>query len=539
MRHHPPCGRATARVLALLVAVLVGAVAPVAARADAFVPAGLLEGAAAHPDETVHVIVVGASGVTPGEIKNEKMKDARGNQYGKVRRDFDFIGAVAADLTGSELLLLAEAEGIRSITPDGRVREDALLPSVELWPLVVGADALWSLSLLMPGPQPPSIAVVDSGIANTRDFGDRVTDRVDFSSFKAGDSGSDPYGHGTLVAGIAASEWPTYRGVAPSAKLLSLRVMSADGRSVLSDVLEAAEWLYDNRVSKRIGVVNFSLRSTHPNFGFDDPLNIAVERLWHGGVVVVASAGNAGSEQMLYAPASSPFVITVGAAGINGTVSVADDAVAPWSSHGYTAEGFAKPELVAPGRYMTGPVPSASTLARAYPDRVVQPGYMWMSGTSFAAPVVAGAAAQILARHPSWSPDQVKGALMLTARPIAGPPRAAGVGEIDVRAAAAVANPPNPNEGLNSFVRVDATGAPYFDAADWNAHVAGGASWSSASWSSASWSSASWSSASWSSASWSSAAWSSASWSSASWSSASWSSASWSSASWSSAAPVE
>ena len=64
------------------------------------------------------------------------------------------------------------------------------------------------------------------------------------------------------------------------------------------------------------------------------------------------------------------------------------------------------------------PVPTASTIATALPDRIVAPGYMWMSGTSFAAPVVSGAAAQLLARHPDWTPDQVKGALMLTARSV-------------------------------------------------------------------------------------------------------------------------
>ena len=510
MRLPLPCGWSTARAFALGAAVLVAALAPSAARAAAFVPPGLLEGAAANPTATVHVIVVGARGVSPGEIKNEKMKDAKGNQYGNVRRDFDFIGAVAADLTGAELVALAKTEGIRSITPDARVKENALLPSVELWPLAIRADSLWPVSLLSSTPKPPAIAVVDSGIAAARDFGDRVTDRVDFSSFAYSDSGSDKYGHGTLVAGIAAGSWPTYRGVAPTAPLLSVRVLSGDGRSVLSDTLEAAEWIHDNRFSKRIGVVNFSIRSTTPNYSFHDPLNLAVEKLWHSGVVVVASAGNAGAEPMLYAPASSPFAITVGAAGINGTVSTADDAVPPWSSHGYTAEGFAKPDVVAPGRYMAGPVPAASTLARSFPERVVQPGYMWMSGTSFAAPVVAGAAAQILAHRPTWTPDQVKGALMATARAVAAPPLAAGAGLIDVSAAAALTSPPNPNASLYQFV---ANGT--FDAAAWTAHLAAGATWSSASWSSAAWSSAAWSSASWSSASWSSASWSSASWSNA------------------------
>ena len=69
-----------------------------------------------------------------------------------------------------------------------------------------------------------------------------------------------------------------------------------------------------------------------------------------------------------------------------------------------------------------------------HPERVTAAGYMWMSGTSFAAPVVSGAAAQLLAKYPNWTPDQVKGALMLTARPTAAG-TALGVGEVNVKGA--------------------------------------------------------------------------------------------------------
>ena len=122
---------------------------------------------------------------------------------------------------------------------------------------------------------------------------------------------------------------------------------------------------------------------------------------------------------MSAAPGNDPFVITVGAIDQAQTSATGDDFVPPWSSYGHTVDGFAKPELSAPGRYLVMPVPAASTIATALPDRVVAPGYMWMSGTSFAAPVVSGAAAQLLARHPTWTPDEVKGALMQTARVLA------------------------------------------------------------------------------------------------------------------------
>jgi subtilisin family serine protease len=227
-------------------------------------------------------------------------------------------------------------------------------------------------------------------------------------------------------------------------------------------------------------------------------------------------------------------VITVGAADINRTIRTSDDFAAPWSAWGYTLDGFAKPELGAPGRYMIGPVPATSTLLAERPANVKPYYTMELSGTSFAAPVVAAAAAQVLARHPGWTPDQVKGALMVSARDTSSATLGSlGVGMVDAGAAAAVVDPPNPNAAVNQFVVSAGDGSgPVFDAASWANVAQSDASWASASWASASWANASWANASWASASWANASWASASWANASWASASWANASWASASW-------
>jgi serine protease AprX len=392
--------------------------------------------------------------------------------------------------------------------------------STQRWPYVAGFHGVWNTAAAATA---PAIASVDSGIqAGRSDFGSRVVAQVNLASIQPNSAG-DGRGHGTFVAAIAAGERFARAGGSPKSKIVSVDVMDDHGMAMTRDVIAAADWILANKSQYNIRVANFSLHSASPASVFFDPLDRAVEKLWMNGVVVVTAAGNYGADGapggVHFAPGNDPFVITVGAADIHGSVRTSDDYAAPWSAWGYTLDGFAKPELGAPGRYLVAAVPGGSTLVSERPGNVKPYGTMELSGTSFAAPIVAAAAAQVLARHPEWTPDQVKGALMVSAKDT---PSAAlgslGVGMVAAARAAAVVNPPNPNAGLNQFVVNAADGSgKAFDAASWANVAQSDASWASASWASASRASASWASASWASASWASASWASASWASASW----------------------
>ena len=489
--------------------------------------------AAAGSSDTFHVIVQGrAAGAAVDAVVQKHPGKAKG-----AKKRFSSVPAVSAELTGEQIAELANADGVDAITVDLPVAVAASskrsptqpIWNAQKWPFASGVAKFWRSTMTV-----PAIAIVDSGIDATRtDFGGRVIHSVDLGPTT--DSPGDGRGHGTFVASIAAGSASGYAGAAPAAPLVSIDVVDDAGMAWTSDVIEAADWILANKSRFNIRVANFSLHSTAPASFLYDPLDRAVERLWFSGVVVVTAAGNYAEggqpSGVRYAPANDPFVITVGAVDTGNTLGTNDDVAAPWSSYGYTYDGFAKPDLGAPGRYLVGAVPPSSTLALEKPCGS-RPDYIRMSGTSFAAPVVAGAAANLLAARPNWTPDQVKGALMASAAPLpASPQLSVGVGTVRAHRALAIESPPNPNAALNSYLTSDPSGGslPVFDAASWTSAAQSSASWSSASWSSASWSSASWSSASWSSASWSSASWSSASWSSASWSSASWSSASWSS----------
>jgi serine protease AprX len=524
--------------LVLLVVLLVALGATGKQAAAANIPAGLLAAAQANPAAIFHVIVETPTGSTEnviGYVRNAL--DAQGESGEGITRRFRSINGLAATLSGKQLLHLVKHDPSLTIVPDAPVVLSSL-STRQQWPHASRVTASWP-SAETSSRSMPAIAIVDSGIdATLPDFGARVLEQVDLTSLP-GNSPGDGRGHGTFVAAIAAGEARGYAGAAPGANLVSLDVMDDRGMALTSDVIAAADWILANKDRLGIRVANFSLHSEARSTIFTSPLDRAVERLWFSGVVVVTSAGNYGvagtPQEVATAPGNDPFVITVGASDIGGTVSSQNDVAAPWSAFGHTPDGFAKPELSAPGRYMVAALPSSSTLAAERLDRMVAPGYYQLSGTSFAAPVVAGAAAYLLAMHPGWTPDDVKGALMLTAQAVpAATAWSLGVGEIDANAAAEAIAPPNPNAALDAFVGSDPSGGPVpvFDAVAWQLAARGDANWSDANWSDANWSDANWSDASWDAASWETANWSDASWSDASWSDASWSDANWSDANW-------
>jgi serine protease AprX len=540
-------GKPGRRAAALLAVVGILA-APVAAPASngngassgALVPNALLANAQAHPGGKFRVIVQAKPGKSSTYVAS-LVKGVVSKHPGKSRglkKKFSAVNGVSAQLTGAQLVALAKQKGILAITRDRRLVATGQFSNDQGWVQTAGVDDFWNGQALS-GLGMPAIAIVDSGVQTGRlDFSGRLLKQVRLTSL-APNSLGDGRGHGTFVAGIAAGAAAKYAGAAPTAPIVSLDVMDDNGMALTSDVIAAADWILQNKAAYNIRVANFSLQSSTPASFAYDPLDQAVEKLWFSGVVVVASAGNYGDNgrptTVGYAPGNDPFIITVGAADLNGTAwSAADDFAAPWSAYGYTLDGFAKPDIGAPGRLLVGPVPSLSTMAREHPERLTAPGYMWMSGTSFSAPVVSGAAALVIAHHPDWTPDKVKGALMLSAQPTAGG-MALGVGEVNAIAASQVANPPNPNLALNQFVSPDASGGFAFDAASWANTAQTDASWNSASWANDSWNSASWNSASWANASWANASWAAASWNAASWANASWAAASWAAASWNAA----
>jgi serine protease AprX len=500
----------------------------------AYVPVSLRDAITQTPDQAFDVIVQGEKKGTSNGLYKQLVGDLdTASAAASVRQQFNSIVGLEANLTGRQIATLANKSFVTSIVPNDTVKATGYSNN-QGWTSAVNVYPNWN----SPPANAPTIAVVDSGVQASRSdfgYGSRVLAQVNLTSIGPNSSG-DGYGHGTFVAGIAAGSASGNAGALPTANLLSIDVMNDLGQGTTTDVIRACDWILANKAKYNIQVANFSLHSASKASIMFDPLDQAVEKLWLNGVVVVAAAGNYGTDPVpsgvLFAPGNDPFVITVGAIDIGNGNGAGDDSIAPWSAYGYTPDGFSKPDVGAPGRYLVGPVPATSTLPLTRPDKVTGYGYMQLSGTSFAAPFVAAAAATLRAQNPTWTPDQVKGALMVSAQkePIAR--LADGVGGVNIGSARQVTTAPNPNAALDRYLTTAADGTKVFNAAAWQSAALSNPAWDDAAWSDVAWASAAWASVAWSDVAWADVAWASATYGTAAWSDVAWSDVAWSDVAW-------
>lgn len=443
--------------------------------------------------------------------------DALRSSGGTAIRPLAIKNAVAAQVPAGAIASLARNPAVLRISFDAPVVGQAQPEPIRggllrtVYPLAVGAGQLWSASPALQGTG-VAVAVLDTGLAPHPDFarsgwngdqpsGSRVLASVAVSTRQTGGPG-DFEGHGTFTAGIVAGRASAntsgagdadlgndaYVGVAPDVGIVNVKVSDRDGLARTSDVIAGIEWVLANKDRYGIRVMALSLLSTAAESYTTSLLDAAVELAWLKGIVVVVAAGNGGPDTSLYPPANDPYVITVGATDDRGTAATDDDGRVWFSAYGRTQDGYAKPEFVAPGRRIVSTLARREArLALRYQDRVLGGGqYIRLSGTSAAAPVVAGVAALVLQARPELTPDQVKWLLLATARPVPGPGVGAGYPRADA-AVRFVGVPARANLGL--------TPNKYLQAA--YAARAGLTRWSDVSWDTVAWSDVSWDTVAW------------------------------------------
>lgn len=338
--------------------------------------------------------------------------------HGKIHKEIRVLPSLVADLPFSSLEELARSRLVYKIWQDTRVyvQLDVAVPSSGgLIPYQAGLTGKGVV-----------VAVLDTGIAPHEDLTsptNRILAWKDFVGEE--DSPYDDNGHGTHVAGIIAGNGRysngKYRGIAPEALLVGVKILDEEGSGNLSDVISGIEWCIASLSALNIKAINLSIGSEVQESYRTDPLCRVTSAAWERGITVSAAAGNSGPKpRSINTPGINPVIITVGNLDDQNTLTNIDDILAPSSSRGPTLDRLIKPDLVAPGTNIT--------------SLKVGGGYTTLSGTSMATPLVTGAVALLLQKWPDLKPSQIKSVLMRKARDLGIGPNLQGAGALDLEA---------------------------------------------------------------------------------------------------------
>ncbi len=423
-----------------------------------------------------------------------------------------------------------------------------------------------------------TVALIDTGVSPVAGLSTsgKIINGPDLS-FESQNSTTrhlDGFGHGTHMAGIIAGRDASvtagnennaahFVGVAPDARILNMKVATADGGNDVSQVIAAIDWVVqhrnDNGMNVRVINLSYGTDSRQPYQA--DPLAKAVENAWNAGIDVVVAAATDGGTAPLTMPAADPFVIAVGASDHRGTDAHVDDRITSFTNPGTTSR---RPDLLAPGKSVVSLRVPGSVADLGHPEGLVtgdvQGRFFRGSGTSQSAAVVSGAVALLLQARPTMTPDQVKKLLKSSAEAMpVEPSPSRGAGQLDVKRALELATPSttvarqsftagtgtgtleasrgtshvvDPQTGAVLRGEVDALGTR-FDARAWAAASTARTAWSGGDWNGKRWSGATWSSAGWTSTTWTGASWTGGNWEGKRWSSATWSGKRWSGTDWS------
>jgi serine protease AprX len=451
---------------------------------------------------------------------------------------------------------------------------------------LTGARAWWQAGYTGQG---VDVALIDSGVVPVQGLSGsgKIVNGPDLSLESQAPNLRylDTFGHGTFMAGLiagrdgspsAGAPASTYLGMAPDARIVSLKVATADGGTDVSQVIAAIDWVVQHRTDNglNIRVINLSYGTNSLQDYGTDPLAYSVEQAWKQGIVVVAAAGNTGFQKGKNAPgladpAFDPYDIAVAAGDTMGTVDQKDDVVASYSASSCGGGKCKNPDFTAPGSHMQGLRDPNSFIDVNHPEGFLSSRYFRGSGTSESTAIATGAIALVLQKYPSLSPDQVKRFFAQNAYNMKDQKREAeGAGEIQMapmlgKTPASYTQKYHDSNGLGSIENArgqdhltrdnvllqgerDIFGAPLnsrnlasaeasgnsWSGGTWNGNSWSGNSWSGNSWSGNTWSGNSWSGNSWSTGTWTGNSWSGNSWSGNSWSGNSWSGNSWTGGSW-------
>lgn len=552
-------------------------------RAAAAVPVAALAGtvlyaaatpaaAAAGPGAPRADVIVTMTG--PGTATVERQVRLAG---GLVGTELPIVHGFTANVPTSALPALAALPGVRSVTPNGSGHLLSVDPDLGYDPAADEGALSWIGDMLGVSDVRADgitgagvdVALVDSGVSPVPGLASgNVVNGPDlsFESQHADVRYRDTFGHGTHMASIIAgrdvagtpasyADPSHFTGIAPDARVISLKVAAADGSADVSQVIAAIDWVTQHAHTDglNIRVLNLSY-GTDSTQGYQlDPLAYAVEQAWRQGIVVLVAAGNDGTNRAeLASPATDPYVVAVGADDPQGTLAVSDDTVPAFAQRGTTAR---RVDVIAPGVHVLGLRDPNSYVDQNNSAGRVGSRFLRGSGTSQATAVASGVAALILQKYPQATPDQVKALLRASAKALpAAPDLWEGLGVLDAAKAVSSGLPPaaaqshpaatgtGSLEGARGSSHVELDGqalsgeqdifGQHWDAAALAAGVADHAAWTGGRFNGSTWIGDGWGDGGWSATTWTAATWTGTDWSSRTWVSRTWVDDSWDSRTW-------
>jgi len=462
------------------------------------------------------------------------------------------VDSVAAFLTPEEIAALGNASFVTAIVADNLVHGFDYQSTMDVTNLTIGlGDVPAAADGSRPAGAGVTVAVLDSGVATNTDLAaSRIVGWKDFVNGQP--TPYDDAGHGTYVAGLIAGDGTAslpsenggcatvqFRGVAPAADIVAIKVLDEVGQGRASAMIAGIAWAIAHKDEYNIRVLNISIGGNPVGPIKHDPIALAVEAAWQRGITVVCAAGNEGDFGAggVLSPGNDPFVITVGATDTQQTADVGDDVVADYSSVGPTLfDEIAKPDLVAPGNHLVSlrtqgsyidtnfwqlnGVPVADYTLNAPPDMVSN--YLTLSGTSTSAPVVAGAAALMIGADPTLTPDDVKVRLMGTADPVTGATvNQQGAGTLDVDEALVATTHAN-GWALSAYL---GDGKEFFKNGDYN-------KWEKRAWQKYGWTKYKWTKYKWTKYKWTKYKWTEVAWTKYKWTKYKWTEYEWAKYKW-------
>jgi subtilisin family serine protease len=474
--------------------------------------------------------------------------------YGQAVGALPIVDAAAGLVNAAGIQALSSLPGVAFVHEDARVGPRRSAGTGAGWPPGQLASAFTqevkaSLAWPLTKGAGVTVAVLDSGVAASADFGSRLLASVNFAGPM---TMADMGGHGSHIAGIVASDGTVtqgqYIGIAPRANIVDVRVLGAQGQGRISSVLAGIGWAVERRQQYNIRVLNLSFGAPPPptNAYRTDLLSAAVELAWKRGMTIVVAAGNTGPNSgTVQSPGIDPYVITVGATDDKGTLSLADDGLAWFSSWGTTVDGRPRPDVVAPGRKLVSERVPGSKLDQMMPDHVMTASngatVFRLTGTSQSTAVVSGIAALMLARNPGWTPEQIKAGLIGTTQPYGPPggpvladPSAHGAGLVDAQAAVLSAVRASVNSGLrpaHATARV-LYPALYGQPLTWRDPSYQSIAWNTLTWATLSWDNIAWDNIAWDNIAWDNIAWDNIAWDNIAWDNIAWDNIAWDNIAW-------